>query len=136
MSDSTYDLIIIGAGSGGLTAAGFAAQLGAKVALVEKTRVGGDCTWTGCVPSKALLKAAKIAHESRVAAHYGIIAAPPQTDMAKVREYVRSTIHQVYQHEAPEELERQGIDTILATASFLDANTIQAGERTLKAKTF
>jgi pyruvate/2-oxoglutarate dehydrogenase complex dihydrolipoamide dehydrogenase (E3) component len=136
MADTTYDLIIIGAGSGGLTAAGFAAQLGAKVALVEKHRVGGDCTWTGCVPSKALLKAAKIAHEARVAAHYGIIAAPPTADMAKVRAYVRDTIHQVYQHEAPEELERQGIDTILATASFLDANTIQAGERTLKAKTF
>jgi pyruvate/2-oxoglutarate dehydrogenase complex dihydrolipoamide dehydrogenase (E3) component len=136
MADTTYDLIIIGAGSGGLTAAGFAAQLGAKVALVEKHRVGGDCTWTGCVPSKALLKAAKIAHEARVASHYGIFTEAPKTDMAKVRDYVRSTIQQVYQHEAPDELEQQGIDVVLATASFLDANTIQAGERRLKAKTF
>jgi pyruvate/2-oxoglutarate dehydrogenase complex dihydrolipoamide dehydrogenase (E3) component len=136
VSEATYDIIIIGAGSGGLTAAGFAAQLGAKVALVEKHRVGGDCTWTGCVPSKALLKAAKIAHEARVAAHYGIIAAPPQADMAKVRDYVRATIQQVYQHEAPDELQQQGIDVVLETARFLDANTIQAGNRTLKAKTF
>jgi pyruvate/2-oxoglutarate dehydrogenase complex dihydrolipoamide dehydrogenase (E3) component len=136
MSNDNYDLIIIGAGSGGLTAAGFAAQLGAKVALVEKNRVGGDCTWTGCVPSKALLKAAKIAHEARVASHYGIFTEAPKTDMTKVRDYVRSAIHSVYQHEAPDELQQQGIDTILATASFLDANTIQAGERTLKAKYF
>jgi pyruvate/2-oxoglutarate dehydrogenase complex dihydrolipoamide dehydrogenase (E3) component len=136
VSNDNYDLVIIGAGSGGLTAAGFAAQLGAKVALVEKHRVGGDCTWTGCVPSKALLKAAKIAHETRVAAHYGIIAAPPQTDMTKVRDYVRGSIHKVYQHEAPEELQHQGIEVVLATARFLDAHTIQAGDRTLKAKYF
>lgn len=136
MSNDHYDLIIIGAGSGGLTAAGFAAQLGAKVALVEKHRVGGDCTWTGCVPSKALLKAAKVAHTARVAAQYGIFTAPPNTEMAKVREYVRNTIQQIYHHETPEALQQQGIDTILAPARFLDAHTIQAGERTLKAKTF
>ena len=60
----TYDLIIVGGGSTGLTAAGFAIQLGAHVALVEKHRTGGDCTWAGCVPSKALLKAARVAHHS------------------------------------------------------------------------
>lgn len=62
MMKDPYDLIVIGAGSGGLVAARFAAQLGARVALAEKNRIGGDCTWTGCIPSKALLKAAKIAH--------------------------------------------------------------------------
>ena len=62
MAETTYDIVIIGARSGGLTAASFAAQLGAKTALIEKNKIGGDCTWTGCVPSKALLKAAKIAH--------------------------------------------------------------------------
>ena len=67
MSKQQYDLVIIGAGAGGLIAAGFAVQLGAKVALVEKDRIGGDCTWTGCVPSKALLKAAKVAHHVRTA---------------------------------------------------------------------
>jgi glutathione reductase (NADPH) len=63
MTQERYDLVVIGAGSGGLVAARFAAKLGAKVALAEKNRIGVDCTWTGCVPSKALLKAAKIAHE-------------------------------------------------------------------------
>jgi pyruvate/2-oxoglutarate dehydrogenase complex dihydrolipoamide dehydrogenase (E3) component len=59
--NQAYDLVIIGAGSAGLTAAGFAAQLGRKVALVEKDRTGGDCAWTACVPSKTLLKAASVA---------------------------------------------------------------------------
>lgn len=60
-----YDLAIIGAGSAGLTAARFAARLGRRVALIEANRVGGDCTWTGCVPSKALLHAARAAHTIR-----------------------------------------------------------------------
>ena len=60
MAELRYDLVVIGAGSAGLTAAEFGAQLGLRVALVEKGRIGGDCTWTGCVPSKSLLKTAKI----------------------------------------------------------------------------
>lgn len=131
-----FDIVIIGAGSGGLTAAGFAAQLGAKVALVEKHRIGGDCTWTGCVPSKALLKAAKVAHEVRRAYRYGVVAEPPRTDMARVRAYVRSVIAAVYAHEAPDELRRNGIEVVLAPARFLDAHTIAAGDRRLTAKYF
>src|SRR5579863_6209847 len=102
-----FDLVIVGAGSGGLTAAGFAAQLGAKVALVEKNRIGGDCTWTGCVPSKALLKAAKVAHEIRTASRFGIDAKPPVVEMEKVRVYVRRAIEQVYRFESPEELQKR-----------------------------
>lgn len=136
MSDRQYDLVIIGAGSGGLTAASFAARLGAKVALVEKHRIGGDCTWTGCVPSKALLKAAKVAHEIRNAAHFGIATSPPVADMARVRDYVRSAITQVYQLETPEELRRQGIDVIVGGARFLDAHTIEAGGQRIASKFF
>ncbi|MCS7079889.1 MAG: FAD-dependent oxidoreductase [Chloracidobacterium sp.] len=131
-----FDIVIIGAGSGGLTAAGFAAQLGAKVALVEKHRIGGDCTWTGCVPSKALLKAAKVAHEVRRAHRYGIAVEPPCTDMARVRAYVQSAISEVYAHEAPDVLRRNGIEVVLAPARFLDAQTIAAGDRTLTSKYF
>ncbi|MGB1288992.1 MAG: FAD-dependent oxidoreductase, partial [Aggregatilineales bacterium] len=57
-----YRMIVIGGGAAGLTAAAFAGELGAKVALIEKEKLGGDCTWVGCVPSKALLKVAKVAH--------------------------------------------------------------------------
>src|SRR5882672_5506883 len=110
MSKQQYDLVIIGAGAGGLIAAGFAVQLGAKVALVEKNRIGGDCTWTGCVPSKALLKAAKVAHEVRTAARFGIDAGPPIADMIKVRDYVRQAIQQVYQFESPPELREKGVE--------------------------
>jgi pyruvate/2-oxoglutarate dehydrogenase complex dihydrolipoamide dehydrogenase (E3) component len=131
-----YDLAIIGAGSGGLTAAGFAARLGARVVLVEKARVGGDCTWTGCVPSKALLKAARIAHEARTAEQYGIGVAAPVTDMAKVRQYVRRAIDRVYRFESPDELRKQGIDVILGAARFLDERTVMTGDETIRAKTF
>jgi pyruvate/2-oxoglutarate dehydrogenase complex dihydrolipoamide dehydrogenase (E3) component len=131
-----YDLAIIGAGSGGLTAAGFAARLGARVALVEKARIGGDCTWTGCVPSKALLKAAKIAHEVRTAAQYGIRGQAPQVDMHQVREFVRSAIQKVYQFESPEELRKKGIEVILGQARFVDEHRITAGDRTITAKSF
>jgi pyruvate/2-oxoglutarate dehydrogenase complex dihydrolipoamide dehydrogenase (E3) component len=136
VADSSYDLAIIGAGSGGLTAAAFAVQLGAKTALVERSHIGGDCTWTGCVPSKALLKAARVAHEIRTAARYGITAQPPTIDMRRVREYVQSAIREVYQYETPEELGRSGIDVVIGPAQFLDTHTVQAGQHTMRANAF
>jgi pyruvate/2-oxoglutarate dehydrogenase complex dihydrolipoamide dehydrogenase (E3) component len=136
VADSSYDLAIIGAGSGGLTAAAFAVQLGARTALIEKSRIGGDCTWTGCVPSKALLKAAKVAHEVRTAGRYGITTTPPTIDMRRVREYVQSAIREVYQYETPEELQRSGVDVIIGPAQFIDAHTIQAGHHSIRANAF
>lgn len=134
MAADDYDLAIIGAGAGGLTAADFAVQLGARVALIEKNRIGGDCTWTGCVPSKSLLKAAKIAHDVRRAERFGISAGAPIADMERVREYVRGTIQQIYQSQPPEALRAKGIDVILGTGRFADPNTIAVGERRLHAK--
>src|SRR5689334_10250412 len=105
-----YDIAVIGAGSGGLVAAGFAAKLGARVALIEKSRIGGDCTWTGCVPSKALIRVARAAYEARTAARFGIELSPPRIDMAGVRAYIRGAIGKVYESETPESLRQQGID--------------------------
>ena len=136
MAALDFDLVIIGAGSGGLTAAGFAAQLGAKVALVEKNRIGGDCTWTGCVPSKALLKAAKIAHEVRTASRFGVLANPPIVEMTKVRTYVRQAIQQVYQFEGPEDLRKQGIEVIQGAGRFVDARTIVVDGQLVRSKSF
>ncbi len=136
MTKDQYDLIVIGAGSGGLVAARFAAQLGARVALAEKNRIGGDCTWTGCVPSKALLKAAKIAHAVRTASHYGVIASAPAVEMGRVREYVRNAIQAVYQFETPEQLQAEGVDVLLGTAKFVSVSTIAVGDRVLRSKTF
>ena len=131
-----YDLVVIGAGSGGLVGARFAAQLGAKVALIEKNRIGGDCTWTGCVPSKALIKAARVAHEVRTAARYGVSVNPPTVDMAAVREYVREAMHAVYEFETPEALAREKVDVIFGAAQFIDAATINVGEHTVRSKAF
>ena len=75
----THDLIVVGMGSGGLVAAEFAVKLGVKVVVVERDRVGGDCLWTGCVPSKALLASAKAAHTMRHADAYGLTAVEPVT---------------------------------------------------------
>lgn len=136
MAHSNYDLVIIGAGSGGLVASDFAAQLGAHVALVEKSRIGGDCTWTGCVPSKALLKAAKVAHEVRTACHYGITTGEPVADIAKVRDYVLSAIQQVYQFESPEELQHKGIDVLLGSARFISPTSVEVADRIIQSKKF
>jgi pyruvate/2-oxoglutarate dehydrogenase complex dihydrolipoamide dehydrogenase (E3) component len=136
VSTQEFDLVIIGAGSGGLTAAGFASRLGVKVALIEKSRIGGDCTWTGCVPSKALLKAAKIAHEARSAENFGISVTHPITDMNKVRDFVRSAIARVYKFESPVELEKQGICIIMGEARFVDAHMLAVGETTIRSEHF
>jgi len=136
MSKQQYDLVIIGAGAGGLIAAGFAVQLGAKVALVEKDRIGGDCTWTGCVPSKALLKAAKVAHLVRTASQYGIMSQTPVTDMAKVQEYLDAAIQQIYKATTPEELRQKGMDVYLGPARFVDRVSILTGDKAIRSKHF
>ncbi len=133
---SRYDLIIIGAGSAGLTAARFAARLGKRVALIEANRVGGDCTWTGCVPSKALLHAAKVAHTIRTASRYGIVTGEPTMDFPAVMARIRAVIEQIYARESPETLRAEGIDVIESRAEFQDAHTVVAGPRRITARFF
>ena len=127
---------MIGAGSGGLSAARFAARLGFRVALFEKHRIGGDCTWTGCVPSKALIHAAAVAHSARRAAKLGLPAAAGPADLARVREQVREAISTVYRHETPERLREEGIDVVLDPASFLDSRRIRAGGHDFEARRY
>jgi pyruvate/2-oxoglutarate dehydrogenase complex dihydrolipoamide dehydrogenase (E3) component len=136
MPKRLYDLTIVGAGAGGLIAAGFAVQLGAKVALVEHHRIGGDCTWTGCVPSKALLKVAKVAHIVRSSAQYGISSPAPVTDMGKVCDYVSAAVQQIYAPTAPQALKQKGMDVYLGPTRFVDDSTIVAGEQTIRSKHF
>lgn len=136
MPTREFDFVIVGAGSGGLTAAGFAAQLGARVALVEKNRIGGDCTWTGCVPSKALLKVAKVAHEIRTASRFGLSTNLPVVEMANVRAYVRHAIEQVYRFESPEELRKRGIEVMHGAARFVDSRNIQVGDQLVRGRAF
>src|SRR5664280_806483 len=102
MSTFEYDLAILGAGASGLIAADFAVQLGARTALIDKGPIGGDCTWSGCVPSKSLIKVASVAHDARTAARYGIGVRTPTTNMTEVRAYLRATIQQIYEPTMPE----------------------------------
>ncbi|MGE3271521.1 MAG: FAD-dependent oxidoreductase, partial [Chloroflexota bacterium] len=131
-----YDLAVIGGGSAGLLAAPLAAKLGVKVALIEKDRPGGDCLYTGCVPSKALLRVAKAAHEIRTAGRLGLTAAPPAVDMARVSAHIQEVISRIYVHESPESLRAMGVDVILGAARFVDAQSVQAGGRLVRARRF
>ena len=138
-----YDLTIIGGGSAGLVLAVAGAKLGKKTALVEKHRIGGDCLWTGCVPSKALLKAAKVANYIRNAEKYGITAPETIPDWQKVMEYVQSTQHAIEaEHDNPERFREMGVDVIFGNGHFESRDTfvVQDSEngqtRTLKSKKF
>ena len=138
-----YDLTIIGGGSAGLVLAVAGAKLGKKTALVEKHRIGGDCLWTGCVPSKALLKAAKVANYIRNAEKYGIDVQDTTPDWQRVMDYVRGTQHTIEEeHDNPERFREMGVDVIFGDGHFESPDTFvvedtENGEtRTLKSKKF
>ena len=134
MRAERYDLAVIGGGSVGLIAAGFARKIGARVILLERDRIGGDCTWTGCVPSKSLLRVAKAANEMHQAARFGLTPHEPAIDMVRVREYLRSTIERIYAGTTPEALQRKGIDVAFGQAAFADTRHIVIGERRIRAR--
>ncbi len=131
-----YDFAIIGAGASGLIAADFALKLGARVVMIEKDRIGGDCTWSGCVPSKSLIKAASVAHAVQHAGRFGVGAEMRPTDMPKVRAWLNSTINHIYAPTTPEALRAKGMEVLLASASFADAHTLQVGEKQITAGKF
>ena len=110
------DLCVIGAGSAGLTVAAGGAQMGAKVVLIEKGEMGGDCLNYGCVPSKALLAAAHSAQGFRTAARFGIKAAEPEVDFAAVNDHVRGVIEAIAPMDSQERFEGFGVTVIRAAA--------------------
>ncbi len=136
MARPDYDLAIIGAGAAGLIAARFAARLGARVLLAERDRIGGDCTWTGCVPSKSLIRVAKAAHEIRTAQRFGLGSALCTVNMSHVRDYVQRKVQQIYQPTSPEALEREGICAVLAPAAFENDRTMRIGARSVTARRY
>jgi len=120
-----YDVLVIGGGAAGLTSAGIATNLGAKTLMIERDRLGGDCTWTGCVPSKALLKSAKVAHQMRTANHYGLKATEPKIDFGAVMQRVRDLRREIYEEaDAPEVFEAMDIDVRFGEAHFVDPHTV------------
>src|SRR3954453_1267750 len=108
-----YDLVIVGMGSGGMVAAEFASNLDIKVAAVERDRVGGDCLWTGCVPSKALLASAKAAHTMRVADKFGLPSVVPEIDTSLVWKRIRAIQQEVAAtDDDPERFRALGVEVI------------------------
>src|SRR5260221_3443182 len=95
MTRMNYDLTILGGGSGGLTAARIAASLGARVLLIDKERLGGDCLNYGCVPSKSLIDVARIVHDAKNAARFGLVPANLAVDMAQETDYEHGVISRV-----------------------------------------
>ncbi|WP_299329405.1 FAD-dependent oxidoreductase [Parasphingopyxis sp.] len=130
----THDVIVIGAGSAGLTAAGGCAQFGLKVALIEKGPMGGDCLNTGCVPSKALITAARRAQEMRENAKYGIADVEPEIDFKAVHDHVQGAIDAIAVDDSQERFEEEfGVEVIRGYAKMIDGSTIEVNGETLNA---
>ncbi|MEW6038650.1 MAG: FAD-dependent oxidoreductase [Pseudomonadota bacterium] len=136
MDKPEYDLCVIGGGAAGLVAAAGGAALGAKVALVEKHRLGGDCLWHGCVPSKALLHSARVAHTLRTAALAGLDNTEPGVDLARVMERVRSVIRAIEPNDSPERFRGLGVEVLFGTGRFTAPHCFEVEGRALTAKRF
>ena len=130
------DICVIGAGSGGLSVAAAAAAFGRKVVLIEKHKMGGDCLNYGCVPSKAMIAAGRRAHIMRASADFGIAAADPQIDHAKVNDHVKSVIAAIEPNDSVERFEGLGVNVIQAAGKFIDKSTVQASDKLIKARRF
>lgn len=140
---NAYDLTVIGGGSAGLVLAVAGAKLGKKIALIEKHRLGGDCLWTGCVPSKAILKSAKIAHYMQAAEKYGVVVEGSRVDFQRVMQHVRGAQHTIeHEHDNPERFREMGVEVIFGNGHFQSPTTfvvedVESGQTTtLKSKKF
>ena len=136
VSNQTYDLVVIGAGTAGLVTAAGAAGLGAKVALIEKHFMGGDCLNVGCVPSKALISAARVAATTRSAAEYGVVIdGHVQVDFEYVMERMRRLRAQISPHDSVKRFTELGVDVYLGSGAFnSDGKTIRVLDQNLKYK--
>ena len=128
------DLCVIGAGSGGLSVAAGASQMGSSVALIEKGEMGGDCLNYGCVPSKALLAAGKAAHAHRSGAKFGVANDEPTVDFAAVNAHVKGVIAGIAPHDSQERFEGLGCTVIRDAAKFVGPTTVEAGGYTIEAR--
>jgi dihydrolipoamide dehydrogenase len=132
-----YDAVVLGAGAAGLVAATGGASLGAKVALIEKNKLGGDCTWYGCVPSKALLKSAQVFSIVKHLPDFGItVSQAAEYDSSRVMAHVRTIVEKISTHHPAEVFEKRGIKVLFGSPKFLDNKTIELNGSTISAKRF
>ncbi|WP_420633357.1 dihydrolipoyl dehydrogenase family protein [Candidatus Palauibacter sp.] len=134
--DDILDIVAIGGGTAGLVTAAGSAGLGASVALVERERLGGDCLWTGCVPSKALISSARLASHFRDAAAFGLSAHQPEVDGAELLASVRDVRAQIEPHDDPERFRAMGVDVVEGSARFVSPREVDVAGRRLRARRF
>jgi pyruvate/2-oxoglutarate dehydrogenase complex dihydrolipoamide dehydrogenase (E3) component len=132
---SSFDVAVIGGGTAGLTAALAARHEGARVVLVEREpRIGGDCTFYGCVPSKALIEVAQLVHDVRRAAVEGVFESAPALDFAAVQARRARVVEEIARDERDERFLDAGIEVVHAQARFTGPHELQVGERLLRAE--
>ena len=134
MSKFEANIVVIGAGSAGLVSAYIAAAIKAKVILIERHKMGGDCLNTGCVPSKALLRSAKIANYMRRAEEFGIESVAVKPIFKKVMNRVHKVIKEIEPHDSIERYTELGVECVTGEAEILDPHTVKVGERTITTK--
>ncbi len=134
MSLLTPDVCVVGGGSAGLVVAAGAAQLGLEVVLVERALMGGDCLNFGCVPSKALIAAAKLAHAQRRGADFGIAPVEPVVDFGKVMDHVAGVIAAIAPNDSVERFEKLGVRVLQEEARFTGRTELQAGSHRIRSK--
>ena len=131
------DLVVIGGGTGGLIVTSVAAQLGLKVTLIERRdKLGGDCLHTGCVPSKTLIHAAKVASLMRRGNEFGLKSVEPEVDLGAVSDHVQSVIDQIQPHDDPERFRGYGAKVVFGHASFIDPHTVEVNGEKIHGKRF
>ena len=130
------DLCVIGGGSGGLSVAAGASQMGASVVLLEGHKMGGDCLNYGCVPSKALIAAGKHAHAFKTGEPFGVDVGKPKVDYAAAKDHVRSVIAGIEPHDSVERFQGLGVNVITEFGEFISTKEVKAGDTVIEARRF
>ncbi|WP_209425601.1 FAD-dependent oxidoreductase [Pararhodobacter sp. SW119] len=136
MEELSTDVCVIGAGSGGLSVASGAAQMGARVILIEGHKMGGDCLNYGCVPSKALLSAGKAAQSRRRGARLGVASVAPEVDFSAAMDHVAATIAAIEPHDSEERFTGLGVRVIRDWARFVSPDAVETGAHRIRARRF
>lgn len=129
-----FDVVVIGGGTAGLVTASGCARLGRRVALIEREALGGDCLWTGCVPTKSLVASAKLAYQMRNANAWGLEKLSPRIDAKSIMDSMREAQRITGKHDDPEKFRKLGIDVIQGAARLASPTTVEVNGRRLEAK--
>src|SRR3954452_8359215 len=129
-----FDVVVIGGGTAGLVTASGCAQLGRRVALIEREKLGGDCLWTGCVPTKALVATARLIHQMAHGDAYGLEPQTVRVTPKAIMDSMRAQRHAIEHHDDPEKFRALGIEVIFGNATLASRSEVEVDGRRLAAK--